>query len=181
MTMELKYLLGGLVGFGLAVPAAIIQADMGMNRVLHNTQWIIGAHVHIALIVGLYMTLYSAVYVLWPLVTNNTKLFSHKLANAHFWLHLIGGIGMGAFMGMAGLDGMLRRHLYVDGQFNPDMIIAALFGSMLLLAWAIFLYNIIMSVGLKGLVGIFLPSKDKTASYGIEEELQPADDPAFAK
>ena len=181
MTMELKYLLGGLVGFGLAVPAAIIQADMGMNRVLHNTQWIIGAHVHIALIVGLYMTLYSAVYVLWPLVTNNTKLFSHKLANAHFWLHLIGGIGMGAFMGMAGLDGMLRRHLYVDGQFNPDMIIAALFGSMLLLAWAIFLYNIIMSVGIKGLVGIFLPSKDKTASYGIEEELQPADDPAFAK
>jgi cytochrome c oxidase subunit 1 len=35
--MELKYLLGGLVGFGLAIPAAIIQADMGMNRVLHNT------------------------------------------------------------------------------------------------------------------------------------------------
>ncbi|WP_294952467.1 cbb3-type cytochrome c oxidase subunit I [Sulfurovum sp.] len=180
MTMELKYLLGGMVGFGLAVPAAIIQADMGMNRVLHNTQWIIGAHVHIALIVGLYMTLYSAVYVLWPLVTNNTKLYSHKLSNAHFWLHLIGGIGMGAFMGMAGLDGMLRRHLYVNGQFNPDMVFAAIFGSMLLLAWALFLYNIIMSVGLKGLIGIFSPAKDPTASYGIEEELEPADDPAFA-
>jgi len=180
MTMELKYLLGGLVGFGLAVPAAIIQADMGMNRVLHNTQWIIGAHVHIALIVGLYMTLYSAVYVMWPLVTNNTKLYSHKLSNAHFWLHLIGGIGMGAFMGMAGLDGMLRRHLYVDGQFNPDMIFAAMFGTMLLAAWAIFLYNIIMSVGLKGLVGIFLPANDPTSSYGIEEEIEPADDPAFA-
>ena len=170
MTMELKYLLGGLVGFGLAVPAAIIQADMGMNRVLHNTQWIIGAHVHIALIVGLYMTLYSAVYVLWPLVTNNTKLYSHKLSNTHYWLHLIGGIGMGAFMGMAGLDGMLRRHLYVDGQFNPDMIFAAICGSMLLIAWFVFLYNIIMSVGIKGLIGIFLPAEDKTASYGIEEE-----------
>ena len=58
MTNELKYLLGGLIGFGLAVPAGIIQADMAMNRVLHNTQWIIGAHVHIAIIVGLYMTLY---------------------------------------------------------------------------------------------------------------------------
>ena len=100
MTMELKYLLGGLVGFGLAVPAAIIQADMGMNRVLHNTQWIIMAHVHIALIVGLYMTLYSAVYVLWPIVTNNTKLYSSKMSNIHYWLHLIGGIGMGAFMGI---------------------------------------------------------------------------------
>ncbi len=170
MTMELKYLLGGLVGFGLAIPAAIIQADMGMNRVLHNTQWIIMAHVHIALIVGLYMTLYSALYVLWPIVTNNTKLYSSKLSNAHFWLYLIGGIGMGAFGGMAGLDGMLRRHLYVDGEFNTLMILAAICGTMILVAWAIFLFNIVMSVGIKGLIGIFLPAKDKTASYGIEPE-----------
>ncbi len=171
MTMELKYLLGGMVGFGLAIPAAIIQADMGMNRVLHNTQWIIMAHVHMALIVGLYMTLYSAVYVLWPIVTNNTKMWSSKLSNAHFWLYLIGGIGMGAFGGMAGLDGMLRRHLYIHGEFNPYMILAAICGSMILIAWAIFLFNIIMSVGLKGLIGIFLPAEDKTASYGIEPEV----------
>ena len=170
MTMELKYLLGGLSGFGLAVPAAIIQADMGMNRVLHNTQWIIGAHVHIALIVGLYMTLYSALYVLWPLVTNNTKMYSGKLSNAHFWMHLVGGIGMGAFMGMAGLDGMLRRHLYINGEFNFDMLMAGGFGTMLIVAWLLFMYNIIMSVGLKGLIGIFLPAKDKTASYGLDPE-----------
>ena len=176
MTMELKYLLAGLLGFGLAVPAGIIQADMAMNRVLHNTQWIIGAHVHIAIIVGLYMTLYSVVYVLWPLVTNNAKLWSTKLANAHFWLQLIGGIGMGAFMGMAGLDGMLRRHMYFNGEYDTFMILAAVCGSMLLLAWALFLFNIIMSVGLKGLLGIFMPAKDPTASYGLEdeEEAQPA-------
>jgi len=171
MTMELKYLLGGLVGFGLAVPAAIIQADMGMNRVLHNTQWIIMAHVHIALIVGLYMTLYSALYVLWPIVTNNTKMFSSKLSNIHFWLYLIGGVGMGAFGGMAGLNGMLRRHLYLNGEFNTLMILAAICGTMVLIAWAIFLYNIIMSVGIKGLIGIFLPAEDKSASYGIEPEV----------
>jgi cytochrome c oxidase subunit I len=167
MTNELKYLLGGLIGFGLAVPAGIIQADMAMNRVLHNTQWIIGAHVHIAIIVGLYMTLYSAVYVLWPHVTNNAKLWSQKLATAHFWLHLIGGIGMGAFMGMAGLDGMLRRHMYFNGEFDLMMILAGICGAMLLVAWIIFLFNIIMSIGIKGLIGIFLPSKNKEASYGI--------------
>ncbi len=171
MTMELKYLLGGMLGFGLAIPAAIIQADMGMNRVLHNTQWIIMAHVHIALIVGLYMTLYSALYVLWPIVTNNTKLWSSKLSNVHFWMYLIGGIGMGAFGGMAGLDGMLRRHLYVNGEFNTYMVLAAICGSMILIAWAIFLFNIIMSVGIKGLIGIFLPAEDPTASYGIEPEV----------
>ncbi len=170
MTMPLKYLLGGLAGFGLAVPAAIIQADMGMNRILHNTQWIIMAHVHIALIVGLYMTLYSAVYVLWPIVTNNTKIWSTKLSNVHYWLYLIGGIGMGAFGGMAGLNGMLRRHLYVDGEFNTLMILAAICGTMVLVAWAVFLFNIVMSVGIKGLIGIFLPAEDPTASYGIEPE-----------
>ena len=174
MSPELAYLLGGLIGFGLAVPAGIIQADMGMNRVLHNTQWISFAHFHIALIVGLYMTLYSALYVLWPLVTNNTTLFSKKLTWTHFWLYLIGGVGMGAFAGMAGLDGMLRRHLYVNGEFNTWMILAAVFGSMVMIAWFIFLFNIVMSVGLKGLIGIFLPAKDNVASYGLDEEPEAA-------
>ncbi len=179
MSPELAYLLGGLVGFGLAVPAGIIQADMGLNRVLHNTQWISFAHFHIALIVGLYMTLYSALYVLWPLVTNNTKLFSKKLTWAHFWLYLIGGIGMGAFAGMAGLDGMLRRHLYVHGEFHGWMILAAIFGTMVLVAWFLFLYNIVMSVGLKGLIGIFKPANNDIATFGIEEEPEPA--PAAVK
>ncbi len=170
MTMELKYLLGGLVGFGLAVPAGIIQADMGLNRVLHNTQWIIGAHVHVAILVGLYMTLYSVVYVLWPMVTNNTKLYSKKLANAHYWLHLIGGIGMGAFMGMAGLGGMLRRHFYMDGEYQTYMILAAVCAIMLVTAWVLFMINIVMSLGLKGLIGIFLPAQDEAATYGIDPQ-----------
>jgi len=71
---------------------------------------------------------------------------------------------------MAGLDGMLRRHLYVNGEFNTYMILAAICGSMVLIAWLVFLLNIVMSVGIKGLIGIFLPAEDPTASYGIEPE-----------
>ncbi len=41
-------------------PAGISQADRGMNRLLHNTQWIGGSHVHVAVLVGMTMTLYSA-------------------------------------------------------------------------------------------------------------------------
>jgi len=48
------------------------------------------------------------------------------------------------------------------------MILSAICGTMLLVAWLLFLFNVIMSVGLKGLIGIFLPSKNKAASYGIE-------------
>jgi cbb3-type cytochrome oxidase subunit 1 len=74
---------------GFATSSKVFAESLYAER---GIDWIIGAHVHIALIVGLYMTLYSAVYVLWPIVTNNTKLFSSKLSNAHYWLHLIGGL-----------------------------------------------------------------------------------------
>lgn len=161
MSNGLKFLLGGLLGFALAVPAGIMQADIGLNRILHNTQWIIGPHVHVAVLVGLTMTLYAAIYVLFPIVTNGAQLYSQKLANFHFWAHLLGGIGMGAFMGMAGLHGMLRRSIYVNGEFNGYMILAGLSGLLLLLAFLAFFYNIVMSVGLKGVIGIFAPSKLK--------------------
>ena len=162
MTNPLKFLLGGLLGFALAVPAGIMQADLGLNRILHNTQWIVGPHVHVAVLVGLTMTLYSAVYFLFPILTNGAKLYSQKLANFHFWAHLLGGIGMGAFMGMAGLKGMLRRTIYFNGEFNLYMILAALSGLLLLLGFLAFFFNIVMSIGLKGVIGIFMPSKLNT-------------------
>jgi len=161
MTNELKFLLGGLLGFALAVPAGIMQADVGLNRILHNTQWIVGPHVHVAILVGLTMTLYSAIYLLLPILTNGAKLYSQKLANLHFWFHLLGGIGMGAFMGMAGLKGMLRRTLYFDGEFDLYMILAAICGAMLLIAFLAFFINIVMTVGIKGVIGIFSPVKNK--------------------
>ena len=170
MTNELKFLLGGILGFMLAVPAGIIQADLGMNRILHNTQWVIGNHAHVAILVGLTMTLYSAIYVLFPILTNGVKLYSQKLANAHFWLHLVGGIGMGAFMGMAGIDGMLRRTIYYNGEYNTYMVLAGICGAMMLLAFVIFMYNIIMSIGLKGLFGIYKKSHIDTNDCLIQQK-----------
>ena len=162
MTNPLKFLLGGLLGFALAVPAGIMQADVGLNRILHNTQWVVGPHVHVAILVGLTMTLYSAVYLLFPILTNGAQLYSQKLADFHFWAHLLGGIGMGAFMGMAGLQGMLRRSLYVEGEFDVYMIPAAISGTLLLLAFLAFFANILMSVGLRGVLGIFTRPRVET-------------------
>jgi cytochrome c oxidase subunit 1 len=163
MTNELKFLLGGLTGFGLGVAAGILQADVGLNRILHNTQWVIGPHVHVAVLVGLTMTLYAVVYKLLPILTNGAVLWSQRLADVHFWFHLVGGIGMGAFMGMAGLAGMLRRTIYSEGEFEIFMILAGICGALLMIALAAFLLNIVMTVGLKGAVGIFLPAKGDSA------------------
>jgi cytochrome c oxidase subunit 1 len=162
MTNPLKFLIGGLLGFALAVPAGIMQADIGLNRILHNTQWVVGPHVHVAILVGLTMTLYSAIYILFPILTNGARLYSQKLVNVHFWCHLTGGIGMGAFMGMAGLNGMLRRALYINGEFNLYMMLAAACGTLMLIGFLSFFFNIVMSVGLKGVIGIFSAAKSKT-------------------
>lgn len=170
MTNELKFLLGGLLGFALGVPAGIMQADVGLNRILHNTQWVIGPHVHVAILVGLTMTLYAAIYILLPTLTNGAKLYSQKLANLHFWAHLLGGIGMGAFMGMAGLKGMLRRTLYFNGEFSLYMILAALCGGLLLVGFLAFFFNIVMTVGIKGVLGIFSRSNlDKNVLLPVKE------------
>jgi len=63
---------------------------------------------------------------------------------------------------MAGLNGMLRRSLYINGEFNRYMILAALSGTLLLIGFLVFFYNIVMSVGIKGVIGIFTPAKIKT-------------------
>lgn len=162
MSHPLKFLFGGLLGFALAVPAGIMQADLGLNRILHNTQWVVGPHVHVAVLVGLTMTLYAAIYLLLPVLTNGARLWSDKLASVHFWCHLLGGIGMGAFMGMAGLQGMLRRTLYLGGEFRGYMVLAAISGALLLVGFLAFFLNIVMTVGLRGVLGIFLPAKLKT-------------------
>jgi cytochrome c oxidase subunit 1 len=115
------------------------------------------------------MTLYSAIYILLPILTNGAKLYSQKLANIHFWLHLTGGIGMGAFMGMAGLKGMLRRTLYFNGEFDLYMILAMICGTLLFLAFLAFFINIVMTIGLKGLFGIFKSTKNKDVKLVPEE------------
>ncbi|MCP5059983.1 MAG: cbb3-type cytochrome c oxidase subunit I [bacterium] len=157
MTPQLKFLLGGILGFSLGVPAGIIQADLGMNRILHNTQWVIGAHAHMQLLIGLGMTLYAALYALFPMLTNDTPLKSKFLTSFHFWAHLIGGIGMSVCMGLAGMDGMLRRTMYeADHPFRLEMVGAAFFGSLMVAAYLAMMYNIINSIGIRGLIGIFV-------------------------
>ena len=42
------------------------------------------------------------------------------------------------------------------------MILAAISGTLLLIGFLAFFYNIVMSVGLKGVLGIFTPAKIKT-------------------
>ena len=169
MTNPLRFLLGGLLGFALAVPAGIMQADIGLNRILHNTQWIVGPHVHVAVLVGLTMTLYSAFYVLFPILTNGAKLYSERLAQ----LPLLGAPARRHRHGGVHGDGGVERHAAADDLRRTAsscryMILGGLSGALLLVGFLAFFYNIVMSLGLKGVIGIFMPARTET------KELVPA-------
>lgn len=112
------------MGYGIGGTAGVIQANYAVNRYFHNTQWIVGIHVHVQLLVGLGLTVFAAVYALFPMLTG--KELNGKLADVQLVLWTVGGLVMGLGMGLAGVAGMLRRMLYLNGlgAFQPYMDVA---------------------------------------------------------
>jgi heme/copper-type cytochrome/quinol oxidase subunit 1 len=85
------------------------------------------------------------------------KQLSERLADVQLILWTVGGLVMGLSMGLAGVVGMLRRMLYINGlgPFQPYMN-AALVGAVILASgYAVFLVNIIRTVGFKTILSIF--------------------------
>jgi cytochrome c oxidase subunit 1 len=162
LSMPLKFMLGGIMGFGLGGASGLLQANYSMNLIMHNTQWVPGFHIHQMLLTGLSSILFAAIYVLLPMLTG-TGLKSNRLSNLHFWLWTIGGVGMAFSMGLAWRDGMLRRTLYPGVElYLPYMDAAMFFGIVLALGFLAFLANLIRTYGLRTLIGLFIPSIAKT-------------------
>ncbi|MEO0158278.1 MAG: cbb3-type cytochrome c oxidase subunit I [candidate division WOR-3 bacterium] len=161
LTMPMKFMLGGVFGFMLGGFSGLLQANYALNTIMHNTQWVPGFHAHQMLLTGLSSILFAAVYALLPMLTG-TGLKNEKLSNLHFWLWMIGGVGMAFSMGLAWREGMLRRTLYPDtNMYLPYMAPASFFGILLALGLVAFVANLIQTYGLRTLVGLFKPARIK--------------------
>jgi cytochrome c oxidase subunit 1 len=162
LSMPLKFLLGGMTGFGLGGASGLLQANFSMNLIMHNTQWVPGFHIHEMLLTGLSSILFAVIYALLPILTG-TGLKSEKLGNMHFWLWMIGSVGMAFSMGLAWRDGMLRRTLYPGVTlYLPYMDAATIFGAIIAIAYVTFLANLIKTYGIRTLLGLFIPTLSKT-------------------
>jgi cytochrome c oxidase subunit 1 len=151
----LKWILVSIMGYGIGGTAGIIQANYAVNRYFHNTQWIVGIHAHVQLLIGLGGTVFAAIYALFPMLTS--KQLNERLSDVQLVLWTVGGLVMGLGMGLAGVAGMLRRMLYINGlgPFQPYMN-AALVGAIVLASgYVVFLVNIIRTVGLRTIISIF--------------------------
>jgi len=151
----LKYVLVSVMGYAIGGTAGVIQANYAVNRYFHNTQWIVGIHAHVQLLIGLGLTIFAAIYALFPMLTG--KQLNERLADLQLLLWTLGALVMGLSMGLAGVAGMLRRMLYLNG-LGPyqSFMNAALVGAIILAAgYAVFIVNILRTVGLRAIINVF--------------------------
>ncbi|MCS7286700.1 MAG: cbb3-type cytochrome c oxidase subunit I [Anaerolineae bacterium] len=147
ITPPLLFILGSIFGFIMGGTAGLIQANVGLNLVLHNTQWVIMTHAHTMLLTGLSNLLFAVVYALVPMLTGK-EIRSRALTLAHFWFWTAGSVLMTYVMGLAGAQGMLRRMLYPQPNiYQPFLDIAWVGGILMTLGFLAFLINIIATIG----------------------------------
>lgn len=149
----LKFLLFSILGYAIGGSAGIIQANYALNRYLHNTQWVIGIHGHVQLLAGLSMTIFAVIYAVAPMITG--RELDSRLADVHLVLFFSGALVMGLSMGLAGVQGMLRRTIYFNGEYYPFMLSAAVGGLMMALGFIVFLYNFLKTYGSKPIIMVF--------------------------
>ncbi|MCL5986875.1 MAG: cbb3-type cytochrome c oxidase subunit I [Actinobacteria bacterium] len=168
----LKFVLGSIFGFAIGGMAGLMQANIGLNVVLHNTQWVIGSHAHTMLLIGLGMLLFAVIYALIPMLTG-LEIRSQKAVNYHLWFWLIGALVMSEAMGKAGSEGMLRRTLYTTTQYQPHMVVALIGASLMAVGFVVFLVNIVATLGWRNVLSVILPERKETSSFPVQSGEQP--------
>jgi cytochrome c oxidase cbb3-type subunit I/II len=109
----LKFMVVAVTAYGMATLEGPTLAIKSVNSLSHYTDWTI-AHVHTGALGWNGFLTFSVLYWLFPRLYN-TKLYSIKLANYHFWIALLGMMFYVVPMYVAGVtEGLMWK------QFTPD-------------------------------------------------------------
>jgi cytochrome c oxidase subunit 1 len=88
------------------------------------------------------------------------EIRSRRLVNVHFWAWIVGATAMAYAMGLAGIQGMLRRTLYpLPNQYEPHMVIALAAGLLIAVGFLAFLVNIVGTLGWANVFGLVVPER----------------------
>jgi cytochrome c oxidase cbb3-type subunit 1 len=151
-----KFLIFGITFYGLQTLQGPSQAVRTFSGFIHYTDWVPG-HVHMGALGWVSLVLFAGIYYLIPRLYN-TELYSVKLANAHFWLAVIGQLIYSISMWIAGVQQATMLHaVNPDGSLHysfmetlaemyPYWHMRAGSGVIYLLSLFIFIYNIIKTV-----------------------------------
>ncbi len=170
----LKFLVVAVTAYGMATFEGPMLSIKSWNAITHYTDWTIG-HVHIGTLGWNGFLTFGALYWLIPRMWK-TKIYSLKLANAHFWIGTLGIIFYAVPLYWAGYtQSSMWKQFAADGtlvynfvqtvvQILPMYWMRALGGTMYLVGAFIMVYNLI-----------------KTGKQGIFQQEEAAEAPALAR
>ena len=110
----LKFMVVAVTAYGMATLEGPTLAIKSVNALSHYTDWTI-AHVHTGALGWNGFLTFSMLYYLFPRLYN-TKLWSTKLANYHFWIALLGMVFYVVPLYVAGVtEGLMWKQFNKDG------------------------------------------------------------------
>jgi cytochrome c oxidase cbb3-type subunit I/II len=149
----LKFMVAAVTAYGMATLEGPTLALKNINSLSHYTDWTI-AHVHTGALGWNGLLTFSVLYWLFPRLYN-TKLYSVKLANYHFWIALLGMVFYVIPMYISGITaGMMWKQFTPDGflqypnflqtvvQIIPLYRLRAIGGSLYILGALTMAYNL---------------------------------------
>ena len=149
----LKFMVVAVTAYGMATLEGPMLAIKSVNSLSHYTDWTI-AHVHTGALGWNGFIAFSMLYYLFPRLWN-TKLYSIKLANWHFWIALLGmmfyvvpmyasGITQGLMWKQFTKEGFLQYPNFLETvlQIVPMYRLRAIGGSLYIVGAVIMTYNL---------------------------------------
>ena len=153
----LKFMVVAVTAYGMATFEGPLLSLKSFNAISHYTDWTIG-HVHVGTLGWNGMLTFGVLYWLVPRIYN-TKLYSVKLANTHFWIGTLGILFYTIPLYWAGWtqslmwkqftpDGFLTYGNFLETvtQIIPMYIMRAVGGTIYFTGVIVMAYNIIKTV-----------------------------------
>ncbi len=149
----LKFMVVAVTAYGMATLEGPLLAIKSVNSLSHYTDWTI-AHVHTGALGWNGFLTFSVLYWLFPRLYN-TKLYSVKLANWHFWVGLLGmmfyvvpmywsGITQGLMWKQFTPEGFMQYPNFLETvlQLFPMYRLRAIGGTLYIVGAVIMAYNL---------------------------------------
>lgn len=152
----LKFMVVAVTAYGMATFEGPMLSLKSVNKISHFTDWTI-AHVHVGALGWNGFLTFGVLYWLIPRLFQ-TKLYSDKLANQHFWIGTLGIVLYAVPMYWAGfmqssmwkdftLEGQLKYQFMDTVTFMKPFYIARSIGGSLFLIGAIMMtYNLVKTI-----------------------------------
>lgn len=176
----LKFMVVAVTAYGMVTLEGPLLSLKDVNAIAHFTDWIV-AHVHVGGLGWNGFLIFGILYWMVPRMWD-TKLFSTKLANLHFWLGTLGIIFYALPMYVSGVvqslmwkefnaEGFLvyKNFLETTVQILPLHMLRAIGGGLYLIGAIIMTYNLIKTA----YAGNFIANEAAEAAPLVKEYVAP--------